>query len=192
MTSFAKYVAVLSAGLIVVLALPGKADDRQDAQSRTPRKLRKRRDKKPKADPAATPKKRFDVPVEKGHPAFVLKIPYFTPDGKRQMNFTIGVASRIDENHVEMKDLQIETFDENEEHEMDIDLPTAIFNTETSVITSRQHVTIHRDDFDLTGECMIFNTLTKQGGLGGNVHMLIYNLDRGETDPSSTPETKEK
>ncbi len=192
MTSFAKYVAVLSAGLIVVLAPCGKADP-----DKTPKpdakEVPKKKDKKPKPDEAATPRKRTDVPVEKGHPAFVLRIPYFTPDGKRQMNFTIGVASRIDEDHIDMKDLKVETFDENEEHEMDIDLPTAIFNTETSVITSRQHVTIHRDDFDLTGECMIFNTLTKQGGLGGNVHMLIYNLDRGETPPpSSTPETKEK
>jgi hypothetical protein len=191
MTSFAKYVAVLSAGLIVIMAPGGKADP-----DKTPKpdakEAPKKKDKKPKPDEAATPRKRTDVPVEKGHPAFVLRIPYFTPDGKRQMNFTIGVASRIDEDHIDMKDLKVETFDENEEHEMDIDLPTAIFNTETSVITSRQHVTIHRDDFDLTGECMIFNTLTKQGGLGGNVHMLIYNLDRGETDPSSTPETKEK
>ncbi len=28
---------------------------------------------------------------------------------------------------------------------------------------------IKRDDFELTGEAIIFNTETKQGGLGGNV-----------------------
>jgi hypothetical protein len=189
MTLFAKYVAVISAGLIAVAALPGKADD---GKSPKPEATPAKKNKKSKPDGTPAPRKNIDVPVEKGHPSKGMFIPYFTADGKRQMNFTIGVASRIDENHIDMKDLKIETFDTDGEHEMAIDVPTSIFNTETSVITTQQHVTIHRDDFDLTGESMIFNTQTKQGGLGGNVHMVIYNLDKDTGETTRTPEPKEK
>ena len=147
MTSFAKYVAVLSAGLIAVAGWPGNAADDASPKAAAPSPTPKKKNKKPKTDEEAPPKKGVDVPVEKGHPSFKMKIPYFSNDGKRQMNFTIGVASRIDENHIDLKDLQIETFDENEKHEMDIVIPNSILDTETSVITTRQHVTINREDF---------------------------------------------
>jgi lipopolysaccharide assembly outer membrane protein LptD (OstA) len=72
--------------------------------------------------------------------------------------------------------MQIETFNDHEEHEMDIDLPNSDLNTDTNIITTRHHVKIDRDDFELTGDAMIFNTVTKQGGLSGNVHMIIYDM----------------
>jgi hypothetical protein len=111
------------------------------------------------------------------------------------MNFSIGVASRIDDIHIQMKDLEIQTFDDVGQPEMSIMMPKdSIFDTDTGVITSQQHVTIHRADFELTGEAVIFNTLTKQGGLGGNVHMLIYDLE-GETsadvETSATPKPQD-
>ncbi len=89
-----------------------------------------------------------------------------------------------------MTDLQIETFNEQGEHEMQIDMPTSVLNTDTSVITTNHHVTIRRADFELTGEAMIFNTRTKQGGLGGNVHMLIYNLEDETSDGAKPGEGK--
>jgi hypothetical protein len=130
-----------------------------------------------------------DIPVSKEHPAKGLKIPYFDNDGKLQMIFVIGVATRMDADHIDMSNMQVETFDEAGKHEMGIDLPTSVLDLNTSVISTQKHVTIRREDFILTGETMEFNTKTKQGNLGGSVKMLIYNLDNGPTTSpaSETP-----
>jgi hypothetical protein len=195
MISFVKYVAVLLVGFIAAAVLPGNADEDGPAktEAKTAGGKKDKKPKSPKTDQNAPPKKGIDVPVVKGHDSLGMRIPYFGTDGvKREMNFSIGVASRLDENHIQMKDLQIQTFDDNGQPEMSIDLPTSVLDTDTSVITSQQHVTIRRADFELTGEAMVFNTKTKQGGLGGNVRMLIYNLENETSDPSNTPESKEK
>jgi hypothetical protein len=105
------------------------------------------------------------------------------------MTFVIGVAKRIDADHIDMSDMQVETFDEQGQHEMYIDLPTSVLDLNTSVISTRKHVTIRREDFILTGETMEFNTKTKQGSLGGSVKMLIYNLDQTAPKPDSETST---
>jgi len=128
-----------------------------------------------------------DIPVSPEHPAKGLKIPYFDNEGKLQMNFVIGIATRIDADHIDMSDMQVETFDEQQQHEMYIDLPTSILDLNTSIITTQKRVTIRREDFILVGETMEFNTKTKQGSLGGSVRMLIYNLDN--STPKPAPET---
>jgi len=128
-----------------------------------------------------------DIPVSAEHPAKGLKIPYFDNEGKLQMIFVIGVATRLDADHINMADMEVETFDDQQQHEMYIDLPTSVLNLNTSVITTQKHVTIRREDFILTGETMEFNTKTKQGSLGGAVKMLIYNLDN--QTPKPDPET---
>ncbi|MEI9894017.1 MAG: LPS export ABC transporter periplasmic protein LptC [Chthoniobacter sp.] len=195
MISFVKHIAVLAAALIVTTALGEKAGDNSTPKPEAKdagaagKKAKKNKGAKASDDPNA-PKKTVDVPVIKGHDSIGLRIPYFGSDGKRQMNFTIGVASRLDDNHVNMTDLQVETFNDDGEHEMQIDLPTSVLNTDTSVITTNHPVTIRRSDFILTGESMIFNTKTKQGGLGGNVHMLIYNLVDDKSDPDKPGEPK--
>lgn len=196
MRSFTKLITVLTAGLVACGAFTAAraAEKSKDAaakeQSGTKKKKKDNKTSKP-ADPNA-PAKAIDVPVPIGHDAKGLKIPYFTTDGKLQMNFNIGVASRIDENHIRMADLQIETFNDQGEHEMAIDLPTSVLDLTTSVISSKQHVTIRRADFELTGETMEFNTKTKQGGLGGSVRMLIYNLNDETAVSSDTPQPQAK
>ena len=195
MRSFAKLIAVLTVALVTSGAFADKAADEKakaDAKKEQPG-TKKKKDKKTakSADPNAPPKA-IDVPVPIGHDAKGLKIPYFGNDGKLQMNFNIGVASRIDGNHIRMSDLQIETFNDDGEHEMAIDLPTSVLDLTTSVISTKKHVTIRRADFELTGETMEFNTKTKQGGLGGSVRMLIYNLEAETAESSDTPQPKAK
>ena len=191
MRSFPKLLAgfvvgVLAAGGLVTGALAQKkadekpkSKDKKEAGKNAGEKADKGKDGKGKETG------KLEIPVSKDHDAKGLKIPYFDGDGKKQMIFTIGVASRIDDEHVGMTDTEVETFDENGEHEMTIDLPTSTLNVNTSVISAKKHVEIKRADFALTGETLEFNMKTKQGTLGGGVKMLIYNLD---TEVSDTPE----
>ncbi len=204
MSSFVKLVAVglvgsLSLGVLAQTPTNDKSpaaptapatkeggDPKAKAKDKDKDKKKKKKDKD--VDPNAPPKA-IDVPVPMGHDSKGLKIPYFGSDGKLQMNFNIGVAKRIDDNHIEMTDLAIETFDEEGQHDMAIDLPTSVMDLTTSVITTQKKVVIKRSDFELHGNTMIFNTKTRQGGVGGNVRMLIYNLseETGDTGDAGKP-----
>ena len=122
-------------------------------------------------------KPRLSLPIPSGHDSKVLKIPMFDGEGKLDMTFNIGVATRLDEDHVKMADLHMETYAEDGSPAMSISLPTSVLNLNTRVISTTQHVRINRQDFEITGERMEFNTETKQGKLAGKVRMLIYNLE---------------
>ena len=191
MTSFAKFVAVFAAGLLPMGAMVVKgADDKpkkSDSKEAGDKKVKKDKDKKKPEE-----EKAIDVPMPEGKDAKGLKIPYRDENGKLQMRFTIGVARRIDESHVEMSQFQVETFDEAGEPEMTIDLPTSVLDLKTSVLTANQAVKIQRDDFEITGNTMTFNTKTKAGGLGGKVRMLIYDLADQTADTPATPKPKTK
>ena len=186
MRSFPKFLTGSVVGVIAVGALAAgalaqkkddpkpKAKDKKEAAKTDAPKAEK--DKGGKDDKAKETGK-LDIPVSKDHDAKGLKIPYFDGDGKKQMIFTIGVASRLDDEHIGMTETEVETFDENGDHEMTIGLPKSELNVNTSVITTKKHVEIKREDFSITGETMEFNMKTKKGTLGGGVKMLIYNLD---------------
>ncbi len=148
---------------------------------------KKKKDGK-KADADSQEKGKLSLPILKGHDAFGLKIPYFDTEGKLQMVFNIGRASRIDEQRVSMAEMQLETFDDKGLSEMTIDLPKSVFNLETGIITSTTNVTIRRSDFEITGQAMVFNTETKQGKLSGSVRMLIYDLGEMGIEPSREKE----
>jgi len=190
MRSFPKLLILLpvalAATVLAVSAFAQKKEDKPDAKDK--KEAPKKSDKADKDGKDRTKEAgKIDIPVSDDHDAKGLKIPYFDGDGKKQMVFTIGVASKIDQEHIGMTETQVETFDENGDHEMTIDLPKSVLNVNTSVISTKKHVAIKRDDFEITGETMEFNMKTKQGTLGGGVKMLIYNV--AEENPDA-PEPK--
>lgn len=203
MSSFAKPLAVLLAGLLATSMAADKPVDpkakKPDTKESTEKKGKKgkaseadKAKKKAEEDPDAPPKP-FEVPMPTGRGATGIKIPYRNTEGKLTLRYTIGKATKVDESHMEMSDLTVETFDENGDPELTMDLPTSTMDLTTWVITAYQPVKIKRDDFELTGNTMIFNTRTKQGGLGGNVHMLIYNLfDEPEKAPDAAAPGSDK
>jgi hypothetical protein len=193
MSSFAKLVAVLCLGFIVTTML-GAADATPKPKSaRATPKVKKSKTPSPDETPAPH---RTEIPVIEGHPAKRLRIPEYNEQGKLESIFKIAVASRIDVNHVNLQDMQIETFDEKGARELGIDLPDSILDSDTNIITTKHHAKISRDDFVITGDAMVFNTRTKQGGMAGHVHMIIYDLKSKtgqDDDPaknSTTPAPK--
>jgi len=182
---------LLSAGL----AAEKSADDKSkkpDSKEAGEKKSKKDKKKKDKPVDENAPPKAIDVPIPNGRDALGLNIPYRDAEGKMQMRFLIGVATKIDETHIQMAQLQVETFDDQGESEMVMDFPASVLDLTTSVLTAQKQVKIKREDFEITGNTMVFNLKTKQGGLGGKVHMLIYNLDEETTQKPATPEPKAK
>src|SRR5476649_259059 len=67
-----------------------------------------------------TPK--FNVPIPINHNAKGVKLPYFDTHGKLQMNFDIELATRIDNDHLQMKRAKMETYDADGKSQMTIDM----------------------------------------------------------------------
>jgi len=197
MTSFAKHIAVLAAALVATTALGEKTDDSKspktdskDAKDAGGKKPKKPKSTKKSDNPDAAPPK-IQIPVVKGHDSKGLFIPYFDEAGKRQMDFQIAVASRIEDALIRMTDMDVLTYNDAGEKDMKINLPTSVYNTDTSAISTDYHVKISRDDFEIVGETMIFYTNTKQGALGGGVRMLIYNLKDSTENNDDSGKPKE-
>jgi hypothetical protein len=126
-----------------------------------------------KAD-AGKEKGRLDLPVPKGQPQRGLRIPMYSPEGKLMMALQIGVAEVLEADNIKMRELHLETFKDDGEHEFDIDLTDSVLNQKTWDLTSNVHVTIKRRDFEISGESVVFNLKTRVGKLGNGVKMVIY------------------
>ncbi len=123
----------------------------------------------------------FQVPIPVGHKAQGIKLPDYDENGLLRMNFEIGAAERISDETMEMSDLKIEMFGENGESEMMIELSRSLLDLNTRILSSTEPVTIHRNDIELTGSNMTFNTRTREGKFTGPVRMLIFNRNELDT-----------
>jgi hypothetical protein len=182
MRSFRKFatlaacVGVLSGAQLLVAKEAGKEVKTEAPKEKKTEGKRKRK----KGGSEQKEKGKLSVPILKGHDTYGLKIPYTDSEGNLQMIFNIGQASRVDENRVSMKEMHLETYDDDGKAEMTIELPQSVLDLSTRIITTDTNVTIKRSDFQITGRSMKFNTETKQGTLSGNVRMLIYDLGEAE------------
>lgn len=166
----------LTLAVVVALCVPQVAHAKGD---------KKKKEKgAAEANAGPTPPK-YDVPIPIGHQAEGVTLPYYDDKGKLQMNYSIASALRVDNEHLKMAQVKVETFDENGHSEMKIDMPSSVLDLNTKIVTSDTPVTIRRADFVVTGEKMRFNTETRTGVMTGKVRMLIYNRD--EMSQEKTP-----
>ena len=121
----------------------------------------------------------FDVPMPLNMPVKGIKIPHRNEEGKLIMTIEAEVATKLDEQHIEMENMKIESFDDDGK-KINIDLPHSIFNLDTRILTGDQHAFIHREDFEVTGDSVEFNTKTRHAILRGKIRMVIQsaNLDK--------------
>ncbi|MDX2079712.1 MAG: hypothetical protein SFU53_02920 [Terrimicrobiaceae bacterium] len=129
--------------------------------------------------PSPSPEKaepEFDIPVPEGMPVRGIKIPHRDENGELLMVFEAEVAQRIDENRIEMQNLRIDAFDDDGK-KVFIELPHSIFNLETRILAGDRNALIKREDFEITGDSVEFNTRTRNGIVRGNVKMTILTPD---------------
>lgn len=114
----------------------------------------------------------FDLPVPVGMPVNGIKVPQYSEDGRRLMLFEAAVAKKVDEKRVEMESLKLEALD-GEGRKIFVELPQAVFNLDSRILTGDNSAKISREDFEITGDSIEFNTKTRFGTLRGNVKMVI-------------------
>jgi Lipopolysaccharide-assembly, LptC-related len=133
------------------------------------------------------PPRKIDLPVPIGHEVKGLRVPLRTIEGKMDIQLQMESATRLDQQNVQMRDVAIQTFDQQtEKPDVKIDLKTSVMNLETNVIKSETPILVTRADFRITGDGMEFNSKTRQGRVVGNVHMTIYNHESLQKAPPAT------
>jgi hypothetical protein len=136
---------------------------------------------------AGEEKKEDTVPLPIGHEAKGLVLPDYDLRGILANRFVAGVAKRLDENHMQMRDLKMTTYVE-QKPDLQIDMSDSVLDLKTKVISSEQRSTVRRSDFEIAGDKMQFDTTTRQGTMSGNVKMTI--TGQSELMPKGSEEKK--
>jgi hypothetical protein len=151
--------------------------------------------KSPTPAPSVAPKKKpsrpkpeegiKDVPITSGHDAKGLVLPDFDIQGRMRGKLQAGVTRRLDDQNIEFLGVKFTTFvPETEMPDLEISMDKSVFNLKTQMLTSTVRSTVKRTDFEVTGDTMKFEMLTRQGTLEGNVKMVVRGKARtSEEEP---------
>jgi hypothetical protein len=127
-----------------------------------------------------------DVPLMVGRDAKGLVLPDFDLQGRMRGKLEAGVTHRLDDENVEFRGVKFTTFvAETQTPDLEISMKTSVFNLKTQVLTSAVRSTVKRADFEVVGDTMRFEMLTRQGTLAGNVKMVVRGKARS---PGNAPE----
>ncbi|HEY2102670.1 MAG TPA: hypothetical protein VGH08_05410 [Chthoniobacterales bacterium] len=123
--------------------------------------------------PTATPQAGSQVPLPVGHEAKGLVFPDIDENGHLRGRFVAGTARRLDQDHMEFRDLKITTYTETNQTDLEVAMAESILDLNTRVLKSPQKTTIKRADFEIVGDTARFDTAARQGTVTGNVKMTI-------------------
>ena len=131
----------------------------------------KKQQKQQKKAAEAKPDEKIPLPV--GHEAKGLVLPDYDAEGRLRGRFEAGLARRINESSVELKDLKVTTFTLDNKPELQIAMSQSLLDLNTRLLTSQHRTTVRRNDFQIEGDSMQFDSIARKGTLTGNVKMVI-------------------
>ncbi|HKP01996.1 MAG TPA: hypothetical protein VJU77_01420 [Chthoniobacterales bacterium] len=115
-----------------------------------------------------------DVPLATGHDAKGLVLPDFDLLGRMRGKLEAGVTKRLDEQNIEFEGVKFTTFmPETQAPDLEVITRTSTLNLKTQVLKSKERTVVKRADFEIVGDTMEFEMLTRQGTLAGNVKMVV-------------------
>ena len=157
---------------VLVLALLACAAIAAD-KSPTPARKTKPKER-PKPSEGVT-----DVPIATGHDAKGLVLPDFDLLGRLRGKLEAGVTKRLDDENIEFQAVKFTTFvPDTQTPDLEIVMKTSVFNLKTQVLHSVERTTVKRSDFEIAGDTMKFEMLTRKGTLAGNVKMVVHGKAR--------------
>lgn len=101
-----------------------------------------------------------------------VKIPSFK-DGVPTSTIVAKTMMRLDDENMGMEGMVIRLYGESHDKDLRISLITANYHMPSQILSSDKRSRVSRNDFDLQGDSMIFDTRTRQGTMTGNVRMVI-------------------
>ncbi len=124
-----------------------------------------------------------NIPIATGHDARGLVLPDFDHQGRLRGKLEAGVTRRLDDERVEFSGVKFVTFaPETEKPDLEILMSTSVFNLKTQVLNSSERTTVKRSDFEIVGDTMQFEMLSRKGTLDGNVKMVVRGKARARRE----------
>jgi hypothetical protein len=133
-----------------------------------------------------------------------VKIPSFK-DGIPSSTVRANSMTRLDDENMTMEGMDIRLYGKSHEQDVRIRLMTALYHMPSQILSSETRSRVSREDFDLQGDSMVFDTRTGQGKMTGNVRMVIFDADsltapkqdappaaKEKTTPSDNPSETDK
>ena len=115
-----------------------------------------------------------DVPIAAGHDAKGLVLPDYDLQGRLRGKLEAGVTRRLDDENLEFQGVKFTTFvPDTQAPNMEVIMETSVFNLKTQVLSSQVRTTVKRPDFEIAGDTMKFEMISRQGTLAGNVKMTV-------------------
>ena len=128
-----------------------------------------------------------DVPLATGHDAKGLVLPDFDLLGRMRGKLEAGVTKRLDEENIEFQGVKFTTFmPETQAPDLEIITQTSSLNLKSQIFKSKERTVVKRADFEIVGDTMEFEMITRLGTLAGNVKMVV----RGKTRTPPQDEQK--
>jgi len=113
------------------------------------------------------------IPLPIGREAKGLVLPDFDLEGRELGRLEAASAKRLDLEHVQFSGLKLTTFKENNQTDLVIDMSDSVLDLKTKVLSSQHQTTINRADFQIVGDTMKFDTVSRKGTMIGNVKMVV-------------------
>ena len=152
----------------VVIAADKKAP-KSDAKSPAPTSSAAKKPSPPKPGEGIK-----EVPLTEGHDAKGLVLPDFDREGRLRGKLHAGVTRRLDAENIEFQGVKFTTFiPQTEKPNLQISVYKAVFNLKTQVLTSDVRSTVKREDFEVAGDTMRFEMVSRLSTLEGNVKMVV-------------------
>jgi len=171
---------VIFLGLLTLFIAPAEF-------AQQPKKHKKAKGKESPSESAGTSSETAgQVPLPVGHEAKGLTLPDIDENGHLRGRFIAGTAKRIDQNHMQFRDLNITTYTEDNQIDLQIAMADSVLDLNTRVLTSPQRTTIKRTDFQIEGDTVKFDTAKRQGTMTGNIKMVI--TDQSKLKPQPSPQ----
>ena len=147
---------------------------------------KKNKDKETAAESATpSPGANTQVPLPIGHEAKGLVFPDIDENGHLRGRFVAGTARRLDQDHMQFRELNITTYTDDNQIDLQIAMADSVLDLNTHVLSSPQKTTIKRADFEIVGDTARFDTAARQGTITGNVKMVI--TDQSKLRPQKSP-----
>jgi len=138
---------------------------------------------KTEAEPAEPIAAEIEIPVSIGQSVQGIRLPHYEKGGnKLSLRLNADSAERASETKFSFKGLRIEIFDEStEKAAMEVVLQNAVFDRDTSMLTSSDEAVIRGETFQITGKQLEFDSKTRSSRLLGPVSMTITQMEEAAT-----------
>src|SRR5438105_1482170 len=128
------------------------------AMADQPKKAGRKRAARQGATATGTPETGAQVPLPIGREAKGLVFPDIDESGHLRGRFVAGTARRLDQDHMEFRDLKITTFTEDDQIDLEIAMAESVLDLNTRMLSSPPKTTIKRTEFEIVGENARFDT----------------------------------